>query len=154
MTATMVALRTRQIPADLDKVLGFQLPLLVDRLSQKLEIARDEAEKLFEDTKRFLFLAATHLDPISPTPEIDEGWHAFILFTRDYELFCQENFGFFVHHAPSAPGQKTKTLRARFVARQVFGDNLSLNWGVEASGSSDCAPESNCEAPPADCATN
>jgi hypothetical protein len=31
---------------------------------------------------------------------IDEMWHAFVLFTRDYAAFCDKHFGRFIHHAP------------------------------------------------------
>lgn len=33
--------------------------------------------------------------------EVDEVWHNFILFTKEYAKFCQECFGKFVHHAPN-----------------------------------------------------
>jgi len=38
------------------------------------------------------------------TPEIaqiDEMWHTFILFTRDYAAFCEGHFGCFLHHVPN-----------------------------------------------------
>src|SRR5579864_3397426 len=33
--------------------------------------------------------------------EIDDMWHEFILFTRDYTDFCQQYFGEYVHHLPN-----------------------------------------------------
>ncbi len=27
-------------------------------------------------------------------------WHHFLLFTQDYQDFCEEHFGFFIHHNP------------------------------------------------------
>jgi hypothetical protein len=32
--------------------------------------------------------------------DLDNAFHAFVLNTRFYEVFCRENFGFFVHHDP------------------------------------------------------
>lgn len=32
---------------------------------------------------------------------LDEMWHTFILFTKDYGDFCHEMFGHFIHHLPT-----------------------------------------------------
>lgn len=32
--------------------------------------------------------------------EIDDMWHTFLLFTKDYSDFCQQYFDAFVHHSP------------------------------------------------------
>lgn len=36
-----------------------------------------------------------------PSQVVDDLWHEFILFTRDYQLFCQLAFGHFLHHTPA-----------------------------------------------------
>jgi hypothetical protein len=36
-----------------------------------------------------------------PSQVVDDAWHAFILFTRGYESFCQRAFGRFLHHTPA-----------------------------------------------------
>jgi hypothetical protein len=36
-----------------------------------------------------------------PSQVVDDLWHEFILFTRDYDAFCQQAFGHFLHHTPS-----------------------------------------------------
>ena len=33
--------------------------------------------------------------------EIDDMWHTFLLFTKDYAGFCQQYFGEFIHHLPN-----------------------------------------------------
>lgn len=156
MTAPAVRVhRTRRILSTLEQIEAYQLPALVDRLEKKLNLTRAAAQQLFEDTKKFLYLAALHVEPVAPSAEIDEGWHAFILFTREYEQFCKQYFGFFVHHAPTVSGHTTRALHARLLAEQIFGDNLSSNWGVIAADcKDDCTPTTNCETPPTDCATN
>ncbi len=35
-----------------------------------------------------------------PSKIVDEAWHEFILFTREYHLFCQKAFGRYFHHTP------------------------------------------------------
>ncbi|MDP9198349.1 MAG: hypothetical protein M3O07_03925, partial [Pseudomonadota bacterium] len=36
-----------------------------------------------------------------PSQAVDDLWHEFILFTRDYKKFCDEAFGQFLHHTPA-----------------------------------------------------
>jgi hypothetical protein len=36
-----------------------------------------------------------------PSRVVDDLWHEFILFTRDYESFCRNAFGQFLHHTPA-----------------------------------------------------
>jgi hypothetical protein len=36
-----------------------------------------------------------------PSQVVDDLWHEFILFTRDYQVFCKAAFGKFLHHAPA-----------------------------------------------------
>ena len=37
-----------------------------------------------------------------PSQVVDDLWHEFILYTREYDAFCQHAFGHFLHHTPSA----------------------------------------------------
>ena len=36
-----------------------------------------------------------------PSQAADDLWHEFILHTRNYEVFCQQAFGRFLHHTPA-----------------------------------------------------
>ncbi len=45
--------------------------------------------------------------PAFMTPElveIDNMWHVFIFFTKDYEAFCMKYFDCFIHHTPAEAG--------------------------------------------------
>lgn len=37
-----------------------------------------------------------------PSQVVDVAWHEFILFTRNYQAFCQRALGRFLHHTPAA----------------------------------------------------
>jgi hypothetical protein len=43
-----------------------------------------------------------------PSQVVDDLWHEFILYTRNYEQFCQSAFGRFLHHTPAAAIGGTK----------------------------------------------
>ena len=36
-----------------------------------------------------------------PSQAVDDAWHEFILFTRQYDKFCRQAFGRFLHHTPA-----------------------------------------------------
>ena len=137
--------------ADLSVVLSYKNHELTRRLLRKNRISSDQALELFDDLKKFLYIASLTGKPLRPTLAIDEAWHEFILFTRDYQEFCSECFGKFLHHQPDTGDQiANATVRETIsIAKSVFGDELSGNW---ISGAADCTPDTNCESPPSDCA--
>jgi hypothetical protein len=36
-----------------------------------------------------------------PSQVVDDAWHEFILFTRQYQQFCERGLGRFLHHTPA-----------------------------------------------------
>jgi hypothetical protein len=115
------------------EVMAYHIPPLVERLQVELKLSKKDAEQLFRDMLMFLYVCATNTSKhgFSPPPAIDEAWHNFIVFTREYAKFCKENFGYFVHHTPFTSHnreQASKGVRpATPQARKVFG-KLSKNW--------------------------
>jgi hypothetical protein len=64
------------------------------------------AERIVEQALAFLAACARYADrQLSPSEEVDAGWHAFILHTADYAEFCQRVAGRFIHHRPNGPGE-------------------------------------------------
>jgi hypothetical protein len=97
-----------------------------------------EAEALFTEVKRFLILAQGD-DTKKWTMyshRIDECWHQFILFTREYFEFCQRYFGRYVPHRPSNapetsssnPGRETSFEEFADRYRELFGIALPDDW--------------------------
>ncbi len=41
---------------------------------------------------------------VCPSDDVDQAWHLHITRTADYERFCREVLGRFLHHHPAAPG--------------------------------------------------
>lgn len=85
----------------------------VRTLERKLSFSPTDAAELFKDLKHYLWLSAllivektegrTHLSQLKIDEDLlrlDEAWHLFLQFTRDYQDFCQTYFGFFLHHVP------------------------------------------------------
>src|ERR1700722_17839572 len=52
--------------------------------------------------KNFLYLGKKHpRHNLTPTLQIDEIWHAHILYTSDYHKMCEQVFGHYLHHQPT-----------------------------------------------------
>ncbi|HEX9680976.1 MAG TPA: hypothetical protein VGA32_05950, partial [Anaerolineales bacterium] len=74
---------------------------VAERLERKGLLAADEIPESIREFKRYLALVGLgHRGLAMASPKIDEVWHAFILFTREYADFCQAVFGEFIHHVP------------------------------------------------------
>ncbi|SEW40481.1 glycine-rich domain-containing protein [Chitinophaga arvensicola] len=58
-----------------------------------------QSEVIFEELKLFLVDCLT-IDKNVPNEEIDAFWHSFILHTYDYQAFCHNYLGRFIHHYP------------------------------------------------------
>lgn len=132
--SSIIGSRFRPADVALGDVLAYQNPDVVARLQRKLELSLDQAQALFDDVKRFLYLTSTQPGKWSPTQIIDDGWHEFILFTEDYGNFCHRYVGHFIHHHPrrlgdasNYPAMIRNTVAAAYL---LFGD-LSPNWNIE-----------------------
>jgi len=72
--------------------------------------------------------------------EVDEVWHALILFTRDYDQFCRTTVGDFVHHVPRTsrtPVGDNGTPRFLRAYREVFGPPPVEWYGIPARSDAD-----------------
>lgn len=84
-------------------LLEFRAPYLVEKLlNLRVVGSAEEAEALFVEVKRHLLLAMTLRGRTLPvfSTRIDEAWHQFILFTREYHDFCSRFAGRYLHHSP------------------------------------------------------
>jgi len=82
---------------------------VISRFTGIFRIEEEEAKDIFQETKKFLSIGRTEGVFISEDLlVIDEMWHNFILFTRDYEEFCMRCFGVFLHHTPTSRTEKEK----------------------------------------------
>jgi len=76
-----------------------------DKLAREQGWSRARAEAVCEEYRRFLYLAATSPDPVSPSETIDRCWHLHLTYSRHYwEVLCGAILKRPLHHDPSAGG--------------------------------------------------
>ena len=87
-------------------------------------------EEAFKELMKFFWLSLKHQDDKSSFPgnreldficgihsemkEIDDMWHTFLLFTKDYISFCKEYLGRFFHHSPTSEIEKAQITKIDF----------------------------------------
>lgn len=80
-------------------------PNLFARLSTRIATEHDTdtatAERIMDQALAYLGACAVTTAPLSPSKQVDIGWHTFILYTRDYAQFCEHIAGRFIHHVPT-----------------------------------------------------
>lgn len=112
----------------LDEVLQYSNRDVVFRFKKTYGISWEAAEDIFEQVKKFLWLAHQRriagleqgLSIDIPIVVIDEMWHNFVLFTKEYTAFCKDFFGYYVHHAPTTEAEERE-----------FKDNLEALRGMD-----------------------
>ncbi len=86
---------------------------VVARFLSTFAVPQEAATMLFDDTVALLWLIATaRSTPGAPWPiqiytpmtMMDEMWHLFILFTKDYHAFCDTYLDGYIHHTPLDDG--------------------------------------------------
>lgn len=114
-------------------------------------LARDAGASaaLLEDYKKFLALKAATSDfdavLLSPSPRVDEVWHAHILDTRAYTAACEAMLGAggFIHHDPhggdDAAARDARLRRTVALFRADFGAPLT-GWPSGRRRQADAPP--------------
>ncbi len=97
------------------------------------------AEELEIECKRFLYAATIVPDVLLvPSTAVDEYWHEFILFTKEYQDFCINVAGRFIHHEPIADDSNDEQFAmTKQILLNLFGSFPSIDlWdGDEAARS-------------------
>jgi hypothetical protein len=121
-------------------------PDLFDKLIFRV-MANDDAdpataEKAVEQALAFLIACALNPDAhLCPSEQVDAGWHAFILHTRDYAEFCERVAGRFIHHRPADPGERADGPAAigdTIAAMRAAGLRVDPELWVPAAQCSQC----------------
>jgi hypothetical protein len=86
---------------DRTKVMEYQMPHIVGRYCKDYNVSTETAKIHERELKRYLILAGESNDSLGMmSTEVDNLWHTFLLFTKEYQAFCNDMFGKFIHHSP------------------------------------------------------
>jgi hypothetical protein len=113
------------------RVLEFEAPYLEDKfVATQLVETREQAAALFLELKKYLLLADAHRQPMPMMSAlVDAAWHQFILYSAEYEQFCNSMFGRAQHHEPRSPGNRSAPASAEQPQLSTFVDAYREHFG-------------------------
>lgn len=137
----------------IQRAMEFPLDRVTARYAAKANVSIEAARELERELRRYLALCA--LQPTKPYGmfgPVDDLWHTFLMFTQEYQQFCETVAGRFIHHVPaSGDGENERSTQANSFAemladyREVFGEDAPPHiWprftyvGPAAAGCSGC----------------
>ena len=88
-----------------ERAMAFPLDKIVGRYAKEQGVPLDVAKEHERELRRYLALCAVNPGvPYGMYGAVDDLWHTFVLFTRDYSEFCEQVAGRFIHHVPTIEG--------------------------------------------------
>jgi hypothetical protein len=86
----------------------FNLSPVKERYGKEQELPNEVVDEHFDELLKYLCLCAVSGQGYGMRGPVDECWHTFIIFTKEYADFCDKVLGRFIHHAPNT--NKTEKL--------------------------------------------
>jgi hypothetical protein len=75
------------------------------RLARENDWSAQYANRVFDEYRRFLFLAVTCQHPVTPSDEVDQAWHLHLTYSRHYwDTLCRQILQQPLHHGPTSGG--------------------------------------------------
>lgn len=137
----------------LSELLQYQNPAVLKLYVQNYPNNQLSPEVAFKEMLKYLWLSVWHQlnlplnrgNDAFPSEcvmarsmlEIDQMWHEFILFTKDYFAFCEHYFGEYLHHLPNifdnapprprADSERDIELLLPYIAEH-FGEETLCTW--------------------------
>lgn len=119
------------------EVMSFKHDRLLERFCKDTGETRDYALTCFVALKQFMIVCALKPGYKVTSDPIDQMWHTFLLFTKDYRAFCEEYLGKFINHEPFEQAYPSAYVETRTFAKTYFGKLDDELWSLEAKA--DCS---------------
>lgn len=103
----------RKITAE---VMNYPMQVILERCKEDHGYTDADMSIIEREFKRFMILSIVSEDggPGMFNQDVDNLWHTFLLFTKEYADFCEKCSGRFIHHAPK-PSMTTTPEKAEFI---------------------------------------
>ncbi len=85
-------------------IMNYSMVDVIKRCQKNFDYTDEDMVMLERELKRYLILCAIKENQYTPinmySEHVDNLWHSFILFTKEYANFCKNNAHQFIHHSP------------------------------------------------------
>lgn len=82
-----------------EQIVDYDLRVVIQRLMTDHHVDMTVATEQVTELKKFLAICAASDDPIGMAGPVDDAWHSFLMFTREYRDFCAL-LGKYIDHLP------------------------------------------------------
>lgn len=79
---------------------------VISIFAERNNITIKQSRELHKKLDDFLLRCSMTNESLSPTDDVDDAWHSFILFTKVYGKYCIEKYGKFIHHVPFSESER------------------------------------------------
>ena len=110
-------------------------PAIARRLAAERGMPSERAERTVNEMLKFLSACALSDEPLVPSPDVDDAWHAFILDTEAYQDYCESAFGQLIHHTPGFDGDVETAYRR---TRELIAGRFGLDAELWPAAGADC----------------
>ena len=122
--------------------LDFPLDHILARYMTDEGVDRQEALVHLSELRRYSYIASQHRGSWPMVPSLDPLWHTFLLFTKDYQRFCEALGVPFIHHQPFGEVVDYDEVHRNYekfltVYRSAFGEPRDDIW-PESLDNSNC----------------
>ena len=117
----------------INRAMDFPMNDILRHYALDNELDWETAKEHEREIKRYLALCA--INPkvsYGMKGQIDELWHTFIMFTREYQKFCKEVAGGFIHHVPNVPDEFGNKVKSGADSYIKFLTDYEISFGEEA----------------------
>ena len=119
---------------------------IVNQVARDTGVETDRAVRQVGEALKYLQLVADNPGAgYAVSPEVDHGWHGFILHTRAYQQFCKDlTGGSFIHHNPTPNYGTAKKIGETVAAMCASGMRVDHEIWDGTSSCSCCKPAAPC----------
>lgn len=123
----------------LQEALDYENEDVIFRFVKTYNISEIDAQDLFYQTKKWLWLCYKAIADPEENHRfviddslliIDEMWHNFILFTFDYNNYCNLKFGFYIHHYPTKKNESIEWNKSPKENLNNYIENLKVQYSL------------------------
>lgn len=129
--------QTRPIRKNATEIMAFKHDRLLERYCKDTGASPAQASRCFDALKQFMIVCAVKPGYKVTSDPIDRMWHTFLLFTKDYRMFCEKNLGMFINHEPFERSYPSAYVETRAFAEKYFGKLDEELWSLDAKA--DCS---------------
>lgn len=108
------------------RIADFSLKHMVNRCKKEHAYSDEDMEIIEKELKRYFLMIALDSDKNHIlnmySKDVDNLWHAFILFTKEYHVFSQQICGHYIHHTPNLDKDRKKTAKEFLELQKEYRD--------------------------------